>query len=46
VPAEERSNWGRKIARGEFVTSVEVLRQRLRCSENAGLDSTLQRSRR
>jgi len=25
VPAEERSNWGRKIARGEFVTSVEVL---------------------
>ena len=25
VPAEERSSWGRKIARGEFVTSVEVL---------------------
>ncbi|MDQ3088529.1 MAG: bifunctional homocysteine S-methyltransferase/methylenetetrahydrofolate reductase [Acidobacteriota bacterium] len=25
IPAEERSNWGRKIARGEFVTSVEVL---------------------
>jgi homocysteine S-methyltransferase len=25
VPPEERSNWGRKIARGEFVTSVEVL---------------------
>jgi methionine synthase I (cobalamin-dependent)/5,10-methylenetetrahydrofolate reductase len=25
VPAEDRSNWGRKIARGEFVTSVEVL---------------------
>lgn len=25
VPAEERSRWGRKIARGEFVTSVEVL---------------------
>lgn len=25
VPAEERSAWGRKIARGEFVTSVEVL---------------------
>jgi methionine synthase I (cobalamin-dependent)/5,10-methylenetetrahydrofolate reductase len=25
VPAEERSNWGRKIARGEFVTTVEVL---------------------
>ena len=25
VPAEERSRWGRKIAMGEFVTSVEVL---------------------
>ncbi len=25
VPAEERSNWSGKIARGEFVTSVEVL---------------------
>lgn len=25
VPAEERSKWGRKVARGEFVTSVEVL---------------------
>jgi homocysteine S-methyltransferase len=25
VPAEDRSRWGRKIARGEFVTSVEVL---------------------
>ncbi|HXG84417.1 MAG TPA: bifunctional homocysteine S-methyltransferase/methylenetetrahydrofolate reductase [Pyrinomonadaceae bacterium] len=25
VPAEERSNWSRKIARGEFVKSVEVL---------------------
>lgn len=25
VPAEERSNWAAKIARGEFVTSVEVL---------------------
>jgi methionine synthase / methylenetetrahydrofolate reductase(NADPH) len=25
VPAEERSNWGRKIANGEFVTTVEVL---------------------
>ncbi|MCC7308213.1 MAG: methylenetetrahydrofolate reductase, partial [Acidobacteria bacterium] len=25
VPAETRSNWSRKIARGEFVTSVEVL---------------------
>jgi homocysteine S-methyltransferase len=25
VPQESRSNWSRKIARGEFVTSVEVL---------------------
>lgn len=25
VPVEERSNWGRKIAKGEFVTTVEVL---------------------
>src|SRR5689334_17685195 len=25
VPPEERSNWGRKIALGQFVTSVEVL---------------------
>jgi homocysteine S-methyltransferase len=25
VPLEERSNWGRKISRGEFVTTVEVL---------------------
>ena len=25
VPMEERSHWSRKIARGEFVTSVEVL---------------------
>ena len=25
VPPEERSKWSRKIARGEFVTSVEVL---------------------
>lgn len=25
VPVEERSAWGRKIAQGEFVTSVEVL---------------------
>jgi methionine synthase / methylenetetrahydrofolate reductase(NADPH) len=25
VPADERSAWGRKIAHGEFVTSVEVL---------------------
>ncbi|MEP6925142.1 MAG: methylenetetrahydrofolate reductase, partial [Pyrinomonadaceae bacterium] len=25
VPLEKRSNWGRKVAHGEFVTSVEVL---------------------
>lgn len=25
VPAQERSNWARKIAKGEFVTTVEVL---------------------
>src|SRR5262245_38148243 len=25
VPSESRSNWARKIARGEFVTTVEVL---------------------
>lgn len=25
IPAEDRSRWSRKIARGEFVTSVEVL---------------------
>ena len=25
VPLEERSNWGRKIAQGRFVTTVEVL---------------------
>ncbi|HYH86802.1 MAG TPA: bifunctional homocysteine S-methyltransferase/methylenetetrahydrofolate reductase [Pyrinomonadaceae bacterium] len=25
MPLAERSNWGRKIARGEFVTTVEVL---------------------
>lgn len=25
VPPEERSNWARRIARGEFVTTVEVL---------------------
>lgn len=25
IPLAERSNWGRKIANGEFVTSVEVL---------------------
>ncbi len=25
MPLEERSNWGRRLARGEFVTTVEVL---------------------
>jgi homocysteine S-methyltransferase len=25
IPAEDRSKWSRKVARGEFVTSVEVL---------------------
>ena len=49
VPPEERSNWARKIARGEFVTSVEVLaaercrRRRRRsirfgCLKDAGVD--------
>lgn len=38
VPAEERSNWGRKIARGEFVTSVEVLPPK-GCDAEKTLDS-------
>ncbi len=48
VPPEERSNWGRKIARGEFVTSVEVLPPRgvdaqktlnsIRLLKDAGVD--------
>ncbi len=38
VPAEERSNWGRKIARGEFVTSVEVLPPK-GCDAQKTLDS-------
>jgi homocysteine S-methyltransferase len=38
VPAEERSNWGRKIARGEFVTSVEVLPPK-GCDAQTTLDS-------
>lgn len=38
VPAEERSNWGRKIARGEFVTSVEVLPPK-GCDADKTLDS-------
>src|SRR5687767_10442062 len=38
MPAEERSNWGRKIARGEFVTSVEVLPPK-GCDADKTLDS-------
>ncbi len=37
-PAELRSNWGRKIARGEFVTSVEVLPPK-GCDAQKTLDS-------
>jgi homocysteine S-methyltransferase len=38
VPAEERSAWGKKIARGEFVTSVEVLPPK-GCDAEKTLDS-------
>lgn len=38
VPAEERSNWARKIVRGEFVTSVEVLPPK-GCDAEKTLDS-------
>lgn len=38
VPAEDRSKWGRKIARGEFVTSVEVLPPK-GCDADKTLDS-------
>lgn len=38
VPAEERSKWSRKIARGEFVTSVEVLPPK-GCDAQKTLDS-------
>ncbi len=38
VPAEERSRWSRKIARGEFVTSVEVLPPK-GCDAEKTLDS-------
>ena len=48
VPAEERSQWAAKIARGEFVTSVEVLPPKgcdaeqtldsIRLLKNAGVD--------
>ncbi len=38
VPAEERSNWSRRIARGEFVTTVEVLPPK-GCDPEKTLDS-------
>ncbi len=38
VPVEERSRWGAKIARGEFVTSVEVLPPK-GCDAEKTLDS-------
>ena len=38
VPAEDRSRWSRKIARGEFVTSVEVLPPK-GCDAQKTLDS-------
>jgi homocysteine S-methyltransferase len=38
VPAEERSKWSRKVARGEFVTSVEVLPPK-GCDAQKTLDS-------
>ena len=38
VPAEDRSKWSRKIARGEFVTSVEVLPPK-GCDADKTLDS-------
>jgi methionine synthase / methylenetetrahydrofolate reductase(NADPH) len=38
VPAENRSKWARKIARGEFVTSVEVLPPK-GCDATKTLDS-------
>jgi homocysteine S-methyltransferase len=38
VPAEERSHWAAKIARGEFVTSVEVLPPK-GCDAQKTLDS-------
>jgi methionine synthase / methylenetetrahydrofolate reductase (NADH) len=38
VPPEERSNWSRKITRGEFVTSVEVLPPK-GCDAQKTLDS-------
>lgn len=38
MPLAERSNWGRKIANGEFVTSVEVLPPK-GCDADKTLDS-------
>ncbi len=37
IPAEEKSNWSRRIARGEFVTTIEVLPPK-GCSADATLD--------
>ncbi|MGH9902233.1 MAG: bifunctional homocysteine S-methyltransferase/methylenetetrahydrofolate reductase, partial [Pyrinomonadaceae bacterium] len=38
VPAEERSNWSRRLSRGEFVTTVEVLPPK-GCDAGRTLDS-------
>ncbi|HEX7176770.1 MAG TPA: bifunctional homocysteine S-methyltransferase/methylenetetrahydrofolate reductase [Pyrinomonadaceae bacterium] len=38
VPPEERSNWARRLARGEFVTTVEVLPPK-GCDPDKTLDS-------
>jgi len=38
VPVEDRSNWSRKVARGQFVTSVEVLPPK-GCDAQKTLDS-------
>jgi methionine synthase / methylenetetrahydrofolate reductase(NADPH) len=38
IPAEDRSKWARKVARGEFVTSVEVLPPK-GCDAQKTLDS-------
>jgi homocysteine S-methyltransferase len=38
VPLEERSNWARRVARGEFVTTVEVLPPK-GCDASKTLDS-------
>src|SRR3954464_7921396 len=38
MPLEERSNWGRRLARGEFLTTVEVLPPK-GCDASKTLDS-------